>query len=128
MKLNMDCIRDVLIVLEENLDLSDNLGFESLNFEELVTFENLSKYSRKEIYYSIYNLREIGFIDATTKDADDGVYYCSIENITYDGHEFLRSIISDSVWEKVKQALKKSEAYTIPLIMEAAKRIIMSTF
>lgn len=128
MILNYDCLRDVLLVLEKNLTFDDDLAFVDLNLDKLFTFDSLSKYTKEDIYYCVYNLLEIGFVDGTLKLADGGMpYHCDISNITYEGHEFLQSIKSDTVWENIKSKLKPIAGLSIPLITEVAKTLILSS-
>ena len=58
MKLNPDCIRDVLLYLEENLKISER---EFLPITLYTLEEELTKYSKEDIFYSVYNLRQIRF-------------------------------------------------------------------
>ena len=50
MKLNYDCIRDVLLYLEENLELNNSIYSEHINLN----------YSPEDIQYSVLKLEEIG--------------------------------------------------------------------
>lgn len=65
MKINEECIRDILSYLIENLTLqiSNNKGdFNSISLLSLMkNFDE--KYSREDIWYSIYNLSCDRFIE-----------------------------------------------------------------
>lgn len=128
MVLNYDCLRAVLLALEKNLTLDDDLRFYHINLSDILGFDELRVYSKKDIYYCIYNLIEIGFVDGDVKFADAGVpYYCYVNNINYSGHEFLQSIKSNTVWENIKSKLKPVAGLSISLIAEVAKEIIASS-
>lgn len=127
MKLNFDCLRDVLIALEENLKMDDDLIFIDLELEEINNLDMLSGYSNADIYYSIFNLVEIDFIDGQILYADGGIpHSVSVSNISYSGHEFLQTIKSATVWENVKSKITPVAELSIPIISEVAQAFILS--
>jgi hypothetical protein len=89
MKLNHDCVRDVLLYLEDNLNLGQKIKFD-LNTDIALT----SKYSKEDIIYSSLKLLEAGFINAKACDTVQpyGPVVIEIASITYNGHLFLDSI------------------------------------
>jgi len=126
--LNYDCLRDVLISLEENLTIDSDLSFDYFNLHQILNFESLKKYSKEDIYYCVYNLIEIDFLDGTIQFADGGIpYHGLVSNITYAGHEFLQSIKSDTIWKSIKSKLKPVAGLSINLITEVAKAVIISS-
>ena len=60
MKLNPDCIRDVLLYLEENLVIKDRNKLSVISLNQLK--ENLSQYDEDDIFYSVYNLYQIRYM------------------------------------------------------------------
>lgn len=134
MKLNYDCVRDVLLELEENLTIEEvsydlgegeetELTFSFIDIKRLAAFERLKKYSKKDICYSVNKLNEAGYISAEPIPGDDLSDYL-ISDITYVGHEFLQSIKSDSVWNHVKDVSKKAGAMSFPVISSIASNIL----
>lgn len=116
MKLNPDCMRDVLIVME-------SAGY----LEELspsAVYESLPAYSEDEINYSIIKLKEAGFIDAIIKEYNSGVAILRLDDITYIGHQFLANVRSDNIWNDVKQVSKKVGSNSISAISQIATGVI----
>ena len=116
MKLNPDCMCDVLIVME-------NAGY----LEELsptAVYESLPAYSEDEINYSIIKLKEAGFIDAIIKEYNSGVAILRLDDITYSGHQFLANVRSDNIWNDVKQVSKKVGSNSISAISQIATGVI----
>lgn len=112
MKLNPDCIRDTLLYLEEQLTIDySNNTFEFITLYQLT--ENMiekynGKYSEDDIWYSVYNLTNIKFIEGTIHDSGkQKMIICEIENITWDGHQFLSTVRSDTIWEATKKKAKQ---------------------
>ena len=62
MKLNYDCARSVLLTVEKSKTIDEELNLNPL-------FEQLPKYEDNEILYTIENLKEVGYINATVSFA-----------------------------------------------------------
>lgn len=56
MKLDLKCVRDSLIALEEMSDLDNNLVPKVLYIEDFLENSNTSKYSKKVIVYTLERL------------------------------------------------------------------------
>ena len=111
MKLNPDCIRDVLLYLEENLTVDyTTRTFSKIRVENMIEpFLMLhTSYEANEVLYSIYNLQQIGYIDGRFPNAgNQKMMVCEIENITWNGHQFLNTIRSQPIWEATKSGAAK---------------------
>lgn len=106
MKLNPDCIRDVLLYLEENLKVENGHKFSEISLNQLE--EALPHYKKEDIFYSVYNLAQIHFIEGRISDVKDiKMFFCDIDNITWNGHQFLNTIRPKSVWKATKQGAEK---------------------
>ena len=106
MKLNPDCIRDVLLYLEENLEVKDGHKFTEITLNQLQ--EALPKYQKEDVFYSVYNLHQIRFIDGRISDVNNmKMFFCDINNITWNGHQFLNTIRPTTVWEATKTGASK---------------------
>lgn len=110
MKLNPDCVRDTLLFLEDQLAINcKNNTFEFITLNELT--EQMAKsynYSEEDIWYTVYNLRQIHFIDGKFSDSGNHkMIVCNIENITWNGHQFLETIRPNTIWEATKNKAKQ---------------------
>lgn len=114
MKLNQDCIRDILIYLEENLSYNDNF---------LATDIDIDKYTVEDILYTISLLNEAGYINAT---AVNGFAYNNffIKSLTMSGHELLNNIRDNSVWKKTKEATSKFASVSLKLLSSVASSVL----
>ncbi len=118
MKLNSDCVRDILLNLGE-------LPFQqSCSVSDLVN--NLPAYSEDEIRYCCLKLAEANYIDISTVRAVgmSGVGIKSVNDITFYGHEFLNNVRSDNVWKNVKAIGGKIGATSISSISQVATGVI----
>lgn len=115
MKLNQDCLRDVLLQVEA-AGLSDYISEETLHSQ-------LPQYTEDEICYACYMLGDAGYLDI---QKEHYIRKSSVEvrGMTYKGHGFLEQIRDESVWKKVKEKAKKIGAFALPVLADIAKEVI----
>ena len=116
MKLNPDCMRDVLLEMEK-VPFSESLDIEPL-------CNSLPQYTYEDIVYSCYKLKEANFIQAIIKSYDDELHVISLDDITYSGHQFLADIRSDTVWNHVKEVGKKVGSNSVSALTQIATGVI----
>ena len=116
MKLIHDCVRDVMLFLEDNLTYEEYLYTKKIK---------LNKYKTDDILYTLDKLSEAGFITTTGKTMDDDNFY--VTSITYNGHQFLDNIRDNTIWKK---SLKKVSNFvgsaSIEIISSVASSLIKS--
>lgn len=128
MKLNYDCIRDLLLCLEENLELSENVIRNEIECK-YVTLNTVCSlmpdYSKSDIVYTALKLNEAEFITAEIDDNNSSVHAIRFESITYNGHQYLDSIRNSKIWEEVKNTFKtKAIEFSIGAIFSFAQYAI----
>lgn len=125
MKLNPDCIRAILLEIENSWEItatSDGiLKMGNLSIEAI--YNALPDYDKKDIFYSLYNLEQAGYVNMDVFWADGGVYHCSINYMTYDGHKFLDSVRDSKRWAGVKKGLEAVRNYSLDVIASIAEGI-----
>lgn len=105
MKLDMNVVRNLLIWLEDNLDLSytDNVAwFSCLSYEDAANDLDIAP---EIIMYTSVRLEEAGFIEAVIDGPDGGLSVCEYITLTYSGHDYLNSIKDNSIWKKISSKL-----------------------
>lgn len=127
MKLDLNCIRDTLLTLEDWLILNDNLEFKSLNLENISQSSRMLKYSKPEIAYTIVILNEANFIKASITYSAGSIYTLHVTRLTYEGHQLLDSIRSQTVWDKIYSICEKTELKSITAIMEISDMLLPDT-
>lgn len=128
MRLNYDCVRDVLLKLEELLlikydNKSDSFSFNRINIKQIYESFPDKKYSMEDILYTVKNLSEAGFISAPALYGCGNLTTCFVTDITYNGNEFINKVRPDTVWEKIKKALRKVGSVSLPIISEIASSL-----
>ena len=119
MVLNMDCLRDVLIVIEQHQRyISTPDGVVSNENLPLTTLcDLLPVYPREDVYYAAFQAEQAGFLKIGGTPAWGGVTLDEeIEYLTFAGHEFLASVRENSRWKALKKALPAIRNYSLDAI------------
>lgn len=115
MKLNQDCIRDLLLYLEENLKLNDYLSVSNIS---------LKNYSPEELLYTADKLYEAGYLNCSRKVYDNTDLMIFVSSISYNGHQFLDNIRDEKVFTKTKSILSTFKSVSVEIISETASKVI----
>lgn len=136
LKLNLDCIRDILLVIEEDqvmrkIDksfLCDEEGviltgsLAPIYSDYLLRHKDLKIYTPDDILYSIKQMIECGLLENESIQGCTG--FC-ITDITPFGHEFISNLRSPNVWDKVKSGVKTISGASIPVISKVAAETVL---
>ncbi|MDU3018535.1 MAG: DUF2513 domain-containing protein [Clostridium perfringens] len=120
MRLNPDCIRDILLTAEENIQYKDNQLISMCYSNNPTNFERLKKYSNEEIRYHIIQCGQHNFIQisATTYET------ILIRDLTPLGHEFLTNIRSNTVWNKTISIANKLGSTSLDVLIKIATGVL----
>lgn len=121
MKLNPDCVRDVLFFLEDHLTINSELEFSTINIYDL---EKSLDYPIGEISNTLLVLDDAGFIQTYRCDSDDSIEDLGVFRITYSGYEFIEHIRPETVWGKIKNVGANVGSLSIDIISKIAVTVI----
>ena len=108
MKRDMDLARDILFAIEQNEDVP--LGWIDLN---------IPGRSSEEVAYHVLILAEAGLIEAHPLSTHSGFDYRP-KRLTWQGHEFLDTARSNTLWERAKkETLKQTGGLSLDLLKAA---------
>lgn len=111
MQRDMELIRKILFAIEERYVDTALIGNEM----------SIEGYDMKTVAYHCAILHDAGMVyDYKGQYADGELYVFGVGRLTWDGHEFLDKIKSDTVWNKTKDTMKKQG---IPFVLDAVKQI-----
>lgn len=119
MKLNLNCMRDILLTLEQ------------FDYGQIIHHKDLEKrlsssYSEADVYYSALKLAEADFIKADYFDVPGNVPQISlIYDITYAGHEFLNSVRPTSVWQKLSPTLQNAGVSSLKIAAKVGYQLAL---
>lgn len=116
MRLNHECVRDLLLYIEENLEYDNELEINRLNLKD---------YSLEELLYTSQKLAEAEYINCDDSiEIDDEYPIILVSSITYKGHQFLDTIRDNQVWKNTKKVLSFLKSVSIEITSETASKVI----
>ncbi len=115
MKLNHDCVRDLLLYIEENLRYDDELEINKLQ---------LKTYSLEELLYTTEKLVQADYLTYYPIEVDDNYSILLVDSITYKGHQFIDTVRDNQVWDKTKKVLAFLKSVSIEITSETASKVI----
>lgn len=115
MKLNHDCVRSIMLELEEKLTLDEHM-----HLLQLREFDTFKKYGEDASSYTILKLIEAGFLNGKPLYAGNKLYHLTVSSITFAGHEFLDNIRDDKTWSKAKSLAQSLAGASISLVAKLA--------
>lgn len=118
MKLNQDCIRDLLLYLEDNLTYENRVT---------INYLSLKNYSTLDLVYTADKLLEANFITCIKSSyVDESGPMIIAKSITYSGHQFLDNIRDDKVFAKTKSIVSAFKSVSIEILSETASKVIIN--
>jgi hypothetical protein len=106
-KRDWDCIRAIFLALE---DKGDSTG--------AVRPNEIEGFDPEWVSYNVKLLIEAGLIEGPVSQAIRGSVYCIATSMTWEGHELLDKIRSQTLWNKVKSMAREK---SLPLSFEVVK-------
>ena len=129
MKLDHDCIRDVLLSVErlQRFEYRTGTGnFLNYSVTRNILENDLQNRNAEDICYSVLMLADAGYIIASINHTDQRVVSYSVHRLTYDGHEYLESIRDGNVWNKVKSVIGDVGISTFDAVKKTAISLLLS--
>lgn len=115
MKLNHNCVRDMLLFLEKELyDKPLKIQNIANSFEKI--------YTEDEIVYTFQKLEEAKFIVTSSDKVCNK--HSLVKTITWKGHNFLDNIRDDKIVQLAKNACKNLKSFSIEVFADVCKEII----
>lgn len=107
---NDDLVRELLIHIEEN-DRLHASAFEA---------------DRKTILYHVEILIEAGYVLGQVDSSESGERLAAfIKRLTWEGHEFLDDVRSDTVWNETKKRVTSGVgSASLAVVQDVAKRVL----
>lgn len=120
MKLNLDCVRNILLIVEEK------------PFNVVYTINNLTEkmeYTEIDIKYCCHQLYQAGYLDIMEQNTPHTLSMPNIlyiYDLTFQGHEFLNNIKSNTIWNKTKAKSKELGISSLKWIGEFAQQLAIA--
>lgn len=134
MKLNLDCVRQILLCVEENTGLRKFCHFIDSGLEKSQTIigeppipppdyqgKLLKNFDNDEL---IYHINYCVGAELLCTNAPLGLYQIVITDLTPKGHDFLENIRNDKVWSKVKDAAAEIGVKSVETARQIATDVV----
>lgn len=118
MRLNPDCVRDILLEVEEGTDYSTSITYDLSK----PCPPRFRRYSHDELIYHIKQCDEAGLIEVSTRSW--GGEKAVISDLTPKGHEFLANTRKNEIWEGTKVVAKKVGSVSLNALVQIASNVI----
>lgn len=116
MKLNPDCVRDILLTVEENTTLKKQIRIPFGNVYQLI-----DKYDKEEVAYHIKQCELYGYLHKVSPSSGGSFY---IDYLSPAGHELLENIRADTNWHKTREIAKKVGSESLNVLAQIAAKLI----
>ena len=116
MKLNPDCVREILLDVEKRA-----IYGQTVNYLNPIDFQVFQNYSPNEVLYHIRQCHESGFFIGNTRFLHDG---CIIKDLSPAGHEFLANIRKDTNWNRTKEIAQSIGSTSLDVMKDIAAQVI----
>ena len=120
MRLDPDCIRDILLAVEDVVDGTNRFEYE--RYGDI--HKRLKGYSHDVLHYHFQQCNAHGLISGFRRH--DGGDWILIADLTPEGHAFLANIRSNGFWNKVKGIAVKIGTPALSSILQIAENLAAS--
>lgn len=115
MRLNPDCIRDILLTVEEKT------GFPPIiEYPDDMQVPRLNNYSEDEIFYHLSQCEQSNLINKLDFHSDG----CIVHGLTPSGHRFIEDIRLDTNWNKTKEISKNIGSSSLDTLKQISIGVI----
>lgn len=121
MKLNPDCIRDILFVVEAK-STSDSI----VQFPEAWPESSLRTFGIEQIRYHIIQCFMSGLLVEPKSHTRDMSGHVFIRDVSPAGHEFLANIREDKNWKKTKSIASKAGSFSLKVLESIAASVAIA--
>lgn len=125
MKLNPDCIREILFAVESQTGYHKATCFskviQSCSFPIETVLYHINQCEMSGFFTRVEHLHGVPI---NMPVLDNGCYDLRIYDLSPKGHEFLANIRSDNIWSKTKNAASKIGSFALPALQQIASNLI----
>ncbi|MEZ3454299.1 MAG: DUF2513 domain-containing protein [Oscillospiraceae bacterium] len=119
MRINPDCVRIVILTIENHLGLGD-----TMQLCELMDYPLVQSFSQTDVEYSLQQLTSEKMIECEIEEYINGSFSYIIEDVTSEGHKLCDSFRDNTLWGKIKPHL--SDVSTVAELLSLVLGIISS--
>ena len=124
MTLELDCVRDVMLAVEELQQFDENGSFVRLGYRSIIKSYRCEGYSEEQMRHTLFQIAQSGLViaDIRPRRSPDFDFYW-VEYITPKGHEFLNNLRDNDVFAKIKGVLNGTTNFSLDIVSDIAKEL-----
>ena len=128
MKLDIECIREILLYLETNLKYANDKPYTykhtTISIRKSVDDINKSKGLDKDLLaYAIEKMCDAHIIEANiSRGSHNSIIACDIYDISFYGHQLLEKIRPETIWDKTKNIAQSIGNHSLKFIEDTAQQ------
>lgn len=116
MKLDPDCLRDILLLVEKKSSFEGMFSYSDFMNSDLV-----NKYDTGKIFYHIKQAAMSNLITKVTWTKDPDFFF---SDLTPEGHKFINDIRNEQNWKKTKSVAKSIGSFSIDALKSIASEVV----
>ena len=121
MRLDLDCVRELLLCVEEETGITKNyVIMRGLAFSKPNGFDISDEFTNETVIYHIKQCVDSGLIE----EGRGTMREIWIEDLTPKGHEFLANIRDNNNWNEIKKQVINVGATALNVITQIASNVI----
>lgn len=128
MKLNQNCVRDIMLYIEDEakpgLYLSLNDFYNPVDKRNTKYQQNLAKYDKETIEYTLMKLSETKYLKDHPSIVENKLVGYNVDSISWEGHKFLDTIRDPKIWSATKKILSHLESVSISFTSQVASKVL----
>lgn len=125
MKLNANCTRDVMFILEREVTPSHSIIIDNFNFYNY-TDDCSEEYTPEEFIYHLGQCIQKGLVIISDTCNTNTSYGYLVKDLTPAGHEFLERTRNKAVWEKTKKAFSEAPIRTMGTLLKISEAVAVA--
>lgn len=122
MKLNANCTRDIMLILEREVTPSRSIIIDNFNFYNY-TDDCSEEYTPEEFIYHLGQCIQSGLVIITDTCNTQTNYGYLVKDLTPTGYKFLENNRDKTVWEKTKKVFNKAPIRTIGVLLKISEAV-----
>ena len=128
MRLNPDCVRSILLYIEERFDYTDTYSstphiHKEMPNGDIIVDKYFENYDKQEVSYALELLIMEGYASIAGNPTITGgnLVFARVNGLTWKGHELLNNVRNNTVWNAVKTRAAKFGGMSISALLTGSQ-------
>ncbi|MCQ9628413.1 DUF2513 domain-containing protein [Cetobacterium somerae] len=124
MKLNANCTRDVMLILEKEVTPKYDIFIDNISFYNYID-DCSEEYTSEEFIYHLGQCIQEGLVIAISCNTQTSFGY-QVRDLTPAGYKFLANNRDETIWEKTKKVFNEAPIKTIGVLFKISEAVAVN--